>query len=152
MIRSTTYQLFERAEQLELVAARIYEELAVRFSSNAGAHDLFKRLAAEELQHASRVRLLAARYRQDSRLLGAISSSAEVLQELVEAASAALAAVQAGAWDGDAERALGRASELELRFAEGHAQALIREANPDVRRFFEQLAAQDRAHLALLSS
>lgn len=147
---ATTYQLLEKAERLELLAEQLYLALAGRFGGEAKA--LFLRLAAEEAQHATRVRLLAARYRQDPRLLGALSSDTAPLDRLLVEAEEALAGARAGSWDGDPAAALHGAAELERRFCSAHAQSLSREAHPDLRAFFEQLAAQDQAHLDLLAA
>jgi len=65
-------------------------------------------------------------------------------------AEEALAAVNAGAWDGDPQAALHSAAELERRFCLAHAQSLSADAHPDLRAFFDQLAAQDKAHQELL--
>jgi hypothetical protein len=146
---ASAYQLLGRAEQLELLAAALYQELANRYpSTEAGA--LFGRLAQEELQHAARIRLLVGRYRQDSGLVGGITISVEQLEALVDEAIDAVAAVKAGHWDGDAGKARRLAAELEDRFASGHAQALAGAGHPELTRFFEQLAQQDEAHRKLL--
>jgi rubrerythrin len=145
---ASTYQLLEKAERLELLAERLYQALAGRFGGEARA--LFKRLAAEEAQHASRVRLLSARVRQDKKLVATLAVDTTLLDRLLLEAGEALAAVEAGAWDGDPAAALQAAAELEHRFCQAHAQALSRDAHPELRAFFEQLAAQDKAHEALL--
>ena len=108
------------------------------------------RLAAEESQHASRVRLLGARYRQDRRLVASLPIDTPLLDRLLVEAGEALVAVRAGAWDGDARAAMASAAELETRFCQAHAQSLAQGALPELRAFFEQLASQDKAHAALL--
>jgi len=147
---ATTYLLLEKAERIELLAEQLYLTLAARFDGEAKA--LFSRLAAEEAQHAARIRLLAARYRQDSRLVGALTLDTPRLDRLLREAEEALAGARQGAWDGDPAAALDGAAELERRLCGAHAQALPKEAHPDLRAFFEQLAAQDRAHLDLLGA
>jgi rubrerythrin len=146
----STYQLLEKAERLELLAEQLYQALARRFGGEAKG--LFQRLAAEEAQHAARVRLLTARYRQDKRLVAALAADTTLLDRLLLEAGEAVAAVNAGAWDGDPHAALRAAAELEHRFCQAHAQALSAEAHPDLRAFFEQLAAQDKAHQDLLAA
>jgi hypothetical protein len=42
------------------------------------------------------------------------------------------------------------AAELENRFCQAHAQSLSKGSLPELKAFFEQLAAQDKAHAALL--
>lgn len=145
---ASTYQLLQKAERLELLAERLYQALAGRFGGPA--RELFLRLSAEEAQHAARIRLLAARYRQDKKLVAGLSADTTLLDRLLLEADEALAAVNAGAWDGDPDVALHSAAELERRFCQAHAQALSAEAHPDLCAFFEQLAAQDRAHQELL--
>jgi rubrerythrin len=145
---ASTYQLLEKAERLELLAERLYQALAGRFGGEARA--LFQRLAAEEAQHASRVRLLSARVRQDRKLVATLAADTTMLDRLLLEAAEALAAANAGAWDGDPQAALRAATALEQRFGLAHAQALSAEAHPQLRAFFEQLAAQDKAHEALL--
>jgi rubrerythrin len=147
---ATTYQLLDKAEQLELLACELYLELAGRYSG--GDRALFERLSEEEGQHAARVRLLKARYRQDSRVMTADAADAGALDRLLEEASAGIAAVKAGRWDGDARAAFIRAAEMEERFAVAHAQTLSQDSIPGLRAFFEQLAAQDRGHKELLGS
>jgi rubrerythrin len=147
---TTNYQLLEKAERLELLAQRIYEALSERFGGET--RDLFRRLAAEESQHASRVRLLAARYGQDRNLVASLSVDTPLLDKLLIEAEEALAAVKAGAWDGDPKAALASAAELESRFCQAHAQSLSQGAQPELRAFFEQLAVQDKAHAELLRS
>jgi rubrerythrin len=145
---STNYQLLEKAERLELLAQLIYEALSLRFSGEP--KEIFKLLAAEESQHASRVRLLAARYTQDRKLVGSLAVDTPLLDRLLVEAEEALAAVKSGAWDGDAQAAMASAAELENRFCQAHAQSLANGGQPELRAFFEQLAAQDKAHAALL--
>jgi rubrerythrin len=145
---ASTYQLLDKAERLELLAEQLYLALAGRFGGEARA--LFQRLAGEESQHAARVRLLAARYRQDRRLVNTVQADVTLLDKRLAEAEEALAAVNAGAWDGNPEAALAAALELERSFCLAHAQALSSEALPELRAFFEQLASQDKAHIALL--
>ena len=145
---SSNYQLLENAERLELLAQLIYEALSGRFGGEP--REIFKRLAAEESQHAARVRLLAARYRQDRRLVASLGVDTPLLDRLLVEAEEALAAVNAGAWDGDPKAALASAAELEDRFCQAHAQSLSQGSHPELRAFFEQLASQDKAHAALL--
>jgi len=146
---ASTYQLLEKAERVELLAEQLYQALAGRFGGEAKA--LFLRLAAEEAQHAARIRLLTARYRQDRKLVASLVADTTLIDRLLLEAGEALAAVSAGAWDGDPSAALHSAAELERRFCQVHAQVLSEEAHPELRAFFDQLAAQDKAHHDLLA-
>ena len=145
---SSNYQLLEKAERLELLAQLIYEALADRFGG--ATRETFKRLASEESQHASRIRLLAARYGQDRSLVASLAVDTPLIDRLLVEAAEALAAVKSGSWDGDPQAALAGAAALENRFCQAHAQSLSKDAHPELRAFFEQLAAQDKAHAALL--
>ena len=147
---ASTYELLDKAERIELLAEQLYAALAGRFGGDA--KQLFQRLAAEEAQHATRIRLLAGRYRQDKKLVASLSADTTLLDRLLVEADEALAAVQAGAWDGDPQAAFHSAAELERHFCQAHAQALSADAHPELRSFFEQLAAQDKAHEALLQA
>jgi rubrerythrin len=145
---ASTYQLLDKAERLELLAQQLYQALSGRFGGET--REIFKRLADEEAQHAARVRLLTARYRRDRQLVASLVADTTLLDRLLVEAEETIAAVEAGAWDGDAQAALHRAAELERRFCQAHAQSLAKDGHPDLRAFFEQLAAQDKAHEALL--
>jgi rubrerythrin len=139
----STFQLFEKAEQLEIVCAGIYRALAQKFQADPAAHDLFQRLEAEEQQHA-------ARYQHDSKLLEAAAVAAHHLDELLAEARAVLAQVAAGAWGASLEVVKGELADLEERFSAAHAHVIAATANPALKAFFEQLAQQDKAHRELL--
>jgi len=143
---ASTYQIFERAERIELVAAAIYQALAERFAADPEARAFLQRLQAEELQHASRVRLLAARYRHDPRLLDRLVPGVRELESLEAECEAVLAAARAGQWGRDLEDVYRLLGALEDRFARAHADLIAREGNAELRAFFVQLAAQDQAH------
>ncbi len=145
----STYEFLEMAQEIEAAAERLYRVLAGRFGGEAKA--LFLRLAEEEVQHAARIRLLAARYRHDKVLAGALTADWPLLELLLAEALEAVGNAEAGAWDGAPEAALAGAVELEKRFCEVHAQVLARDGHPELKAFFEQLAAQDRAHHELLA-
>ncbi|HET6921853.1 MAG TPA: hypothetical protein VFI16_01775 [Anaeromyxobacteraceae bacterium] len=146
----STFQLFEKAEQLEIAWAGIYRALAEQFHDDARARDLFQRLEAEERQHAARVRLLSARYQHDSKLLEAAAVAVHHLDELLAEAQAVLSQVEAGAWGASLEVVKGELSELEERFSAAHAHVIASTADPALKAFFEQLARQDAAHQELL--
>lgn len=145
---ASTYELLQKAERVELLAEEIYKALAGRFGGEAKA--LFQRLAAEEAQHAARIRLLAARYRQDRLLVASLVADTALMDRLLQEAEEALGEVRGGAWDGAPEAALHSAGELERHFCQVHAQILSQGGHPELRAFFEQLAMQDSAHLTLL--
>ncbi len=145
----TTYKLFETAEQIEGICAEAYRLLAEQVAGDPATRELFERLAAEELQHASRVRLLAARYRHDPRLLAAPIDLAGLDHMLAEALEV-LSQVRSGSFARTPEEARSRAAALEEHFAHSHAELITRQGHPALREFFSQLAAQDRGHRELL--
>ncbi len=146
---ATTYQVFEKAQRIEELCAEAYGLLAEQFAADAATRDLFLRLEQEELQHASRVRLLAARYRHEPRLLGGPTSPAE-LDTMLADAEKAVDAIRRRAFAGTAEEARARAALMEERFARAHAEIISHEGHPALREFFWKLAEQDRAHNELL--
>ncbi|HEU4385022.1 MAG TPA: hypothetical protein VFR85_16180 [Anaeromyxobacteraceae bacterium] len=148
----STFQLFEKAERLEMACAEIYRALARQFQDQPRARDLLQRLGAEEEQHAARVRLLSVRYQHDSRLLEAAAVAAHHLDELLAEAHAVLSQIASGAWSGSFEVVKGELADLEARFSAAHAHVIASAANPALRAFFEQLAGQDKAHVELLRS
>jgi hypothetical protein len=147
---ASPYQLFHRAERVERLSARIYAALAAQFRHDAEAHALFLRLEAEEEQHASRVRLLAAHYRNDPKKLP-VHADPGALDGCVAECEQALSEIEAGAWGTDLAEVKARAAELEERLARAHAELLALNASPALREFFAQLAALDAAHVRLLA-
>jgi hypothetical protein len=145
----TTFDLFQCAERIETLAAAVYGALAGQFRGDREAQALFRALEAEELQHASRVRLLAASYRNDSKVVDRVNG-AEELDGCLAAAERALAEVRGGGWGPGLADVLSRVSRLEVRLASAHANLLARNGNGALREFLEQLARMDAAHLHLL--
>jgi rubrerythrin len=147
---ATTYDLLRLAERIELIAAEIYAALALQFAGNASARSLFESLAAEEVQHASRIRLLTARYKHDAKLVNRRTTETPALDAILAEALAALAQIREGRWTRDLAETKRRLGALEDRLVGAHAEILARDGNPDLRAFFEQLARQDQAHARLL--
>ena len=146
------YQVFEKAEQLEMVCASLYRALAEQFEADPGARDLFRRLEQEEIQHAKRVRLLAARYSHDSKLFDNVEVAVHELEVLLAEARQVVGQVAMGAWGDNLEVVKGELADLESRFAAAHAHVIARSADPGLKAFFEQLAVQDAGHAELLRS
>lgn len=146
-----TYELLLLAERIELLSARLYGLLAERFRGDEVASALFLKLECEELQHGSRIRLLAARYRHDGRLLDRLGVDPGVLQGLVREAEELVAQVADGAWGDDLAEVKRNLVEVELHFCHAHAQFLSEDGHPVLREFFTQLAEQDEAHAKLLA-
>lgn len=145
-----TYELLRLAERIEQLSAELYGVLAARFQGDAEASALFLRLEGEEAQHASRIRLLGARYRHDPKLLARVSADGARLAAHVADAEAVLAHVRAGGWGDDLAAVKRNLVELEVTLCHAHAQFLTEDAHPEVRSLFARLAEQDEAHARLL--
>jgi len=146
----SSYQIFQRAERVERLNARVYAALARVFRDDAEAAALFLRLEAEEEQHANRVRLLAAHYRHAPKALPVAADAGE-LDLCAAECERAIAEIEAGRWGTDFAEAKRRAADLEEQMARAHADLLARNASTALREFFAQLAAQDEAHARLLA-
>jgi hypothetical protein len=146
---ATTYQVFEKAERIEVLSAEVYQLLAARYAADKAAKDLFVRLEEEELQHASRVRLLAARYRHESGLLGAAAGSAE-LDALLQEVEELVRSIRNGSFARDLDEAREKLAAFEDRASRAHAEIIARTGHPSLQKFFQALANQDRAHQDLL--
>lgn len=145
---ASAYQLFHKAERVERLSAEVYGALAIRFRGDPEAHALFVRLQLEEEQHASRVRLFAAHYRNDRRL--PVEADAAELDACIAECEQALAEVESGAWGEDLAEVKARLAALEARLAHGHAELMARNAAPALREFLAQLAAMDTEHARIL--
>jgi rubrerythrin len=145
------FALLRLAERIEALSAELYGLLAERFRAEPEASGLFLRLECEETQHASRIRLLAARYGHDARLLGRAGAETAFLEGLVARAEEVVGEVRAGGWGNDLDEVKRRLAETELLFCNAHAQFLAEGGHPLLREFFAQLAEQDEAHAQLLS-
>jgi hypothetical protein len=145
----STFDVFRRAERVETLAAAVYAAVARHFRADANAHALFRRLEGEELQHAARVRLLAATYRNDSKLIEKVNG-AETLDACLRYAEEALAQVEAGEWGPGISDVFARLARLEERLQSAHAHLLALNADTKLRDFFEELAHMDDAHVVLL--
>jgi len=148
---STNFDILDKAEKLELLAAEIYGALARRFGDDEKARKLFTRLRDEEQQHAARVRMVAAQSRRDSKLLGKITVDSREMDDVVREMAAVLANLNAGRWEADLAQTKRLLLDLEERCSQAHAQGM-KGLHDSLRTFFEQLALQDKAHEELLRS
>ncbi len=147
---ASAYEIFARAERIELAAAAFYRRLAERFPWSARDLAVLKRLELEEIQHAARVRLLAAQYRNDAKRFQVPTLSIARF-DAIEAQGRALSEeLESGRWQDDLPGLKTRLVELEALSGASHADVLAEVCDERVGRFFRQLAAQDRQHLALL--
>jgi rubrerythrin len=147
----TNFDILDKAEKLELLAAEIYGALARRFGDDENAVKLFTRLRDEEQQHAARVRMVAAQSRRDSKLLGKITFDSREMDDVLIDMTTVLANLHAGRWEADLAQTKRILLDLEERCSNAHAQGL-KGLNDSLRKFFEQLALQDKAHEELLRS
>lgn len=145
----TNFDVLEKAEKVELLAAELYAFFARHFGADPAAAQLFTRLRDEEQQHAARIRMVAAQSRRDTKLLAKITVDTSGLDEVVREMTAILLNVKNGSWGADLAQTKRLLLELEDRAARAHAEGL-QGLHEDLRKFFAQLALQDRAHEELL--
>jgi len=145
----TSFEILEKAERLERLAAELYEAFAGHFAADAAARKLFTHLRDEEQQHAARVRMLASQVRHDGKLLAKITVETGALDGVIREMIAMLANLRNGNWGADLAQTKRVLLELEERASRAHAEGM-QGLNESLRRFFEQLAEQDRAHEELL--
>jgi rubrerythrin len=146
----TVLQCLGAATRIESLAQDLYAGLAVNYQHQPLLRELFDRLAAEEGQHAMRIRLLTGHggkvsWPQDvldriSTDLDAISSEIAVRAEEYRKLSPA----------SDARPVLRQLADMERRFGSVHAEELAKVADPDVQRLFAALAKQDGLHRELI--
>jgi hypothetical protein len=140
------------AQRMETAAQALYSDLSISFSGRPSLRQLFQRLAAEEEQHAMRIRLLQRHH-------GKSSWPSDVLERFCgqcDAMIAEIAILREGLGTSpesrDARALLRRLAEMEDRFCSIHAQDLARYAGPEVEKVFATLALQDSAHRDLLAA
>jgi len=140
------------AEHMEAVAHQLYEELAVAYAGQLELHQLFQRLAAEEAQHAMRIRLLqrhgggAAWPRDVAERFG---SEVHLIVAEMESIRRELRMTPP---PDDATDLLRRLAAMEDRSRSVHAPDLARHAGPEAEKLFSTLALQDSAHRVLIQA
>ena len=150
--RMTTHECFEAAVQVEDLMRDLYLRLAATRGDDPRSRELFLRLAAEEEQHAQRIRLLA---RHQGPGTWASETAARIQSEL-GAVSGELQAIareigeQGDGLPGDA--LLRKVIEAERHAGVIHAEVLARSTEIEVQMLFWALARQDVHHEALLRS
>jgi len=149
---ATTSGFLAAAERMETIANSLYEDLAVAYSGQPELHQFFRRLAAEEAQHAMRIRLLQ-RHRGNSvwprDVVERFGRDVQVLVGEMEAIRRELG--MTGPLE-DATDLLRRLATLEDRSRSVHAQDLARHAGPEAESLFTTLALQDSAHGVLIQA
>ena len=146
----TTFDILDRAERIEQLAADIYDALALQFAGDPKARALFERLRDEELQHANRVRMLGSQSRSDRKLMAKLEVDPREMELVFGEMVGLLKRLRAGGWTMDLAATKRLLLELEERCSRAHAHLLYQGVHDGLRRFFEQLAAQDKAHEELL--
>jgi rubrerythrin len=148
-MKATDLTKFEMAEAAERLAGEIYLGLAQRFAADSKSRDLFKQLASEEEQHAMRVSMLRTQYFNAK--VADIQLDVESLAFFLDQGAALKKKIA-----GDSALTLGQAltlmAEFETNFSGAHAEMMLSAADPDLKKFFEQFAAQDKLHAQLLKA
>jgi rubrerythrin len=150
MIKASTTSCIRSAIDLELQAAALYTGLAERFAAQAWLRDLLLGLAAEEEQHAMRVRML-------ERIQVGVPWRPEVLQKLCADVQRAIDEIRdfqvafAGPFPIEPEEVLEAILRIERSFVGLHAEMMSSSASPAVSQVFRSLSAQDAHHRALIA-
>jgi rubrerythrin len=147
---ASAFEIFSRAEQFERAVGELYAVIAESYPWDEGDRAIFERLAQEELQHAARVRLLAAHYRNDAALFKLDRPALDRIERAERNVEDMRAAVSAGRWQDDLPGLKAQLADLEDPSHATHAELLAEGADARVRAFFLELARQDRAHRDLL--
>lgn len=148
----TARQCLEAAIRIECLSQELYSGLAVTFGHQPYLRELFEQLAAEEGQHAMRIRLLdrhqvKAPWPQE--MLERVSSDLEAMAEEIARIQATFRTLPPGA---DARPVLRRLAEMEVRFGAIHAEDLARSAKPEIQELFASLAQQDARHRTFIQN
>jgi rubrerythrin len=147
---STLFGALRKAQSIEAVASSVYRAAAKRFASDPHWADMFRRLAEEEAQHALRVKMLATRLSRDREAAREAVLAEADLDALLHDGQTLLQRIE-GPGDLLLADVLALLRDMEAGFASVHAHALVATGDPASDELFAQLAAQDRAHLAMLT-
>ena len=139
-------KFLELGEELETIAAKLYEELSGLTTDPAIGRQL-KTLAAEELNHARIIRTGQTYYTEMPDLFtGLTLDEAEVLAIVGEARSA-YASLAPG--DRFLDR-LKKMHELERRFERFHVAASLKISEPSLHKLLADMSKGDQAHITVL--
>jgi rubrerythrin len=145
-------ECFEAAVEVENLMRDLYLRLAAAHGDDPRSRELFLRLAAEEEQHAQRIRLLARHQGPGTWA----NETATRIQEELGAMSGELQSIarEIGEQGNGLPRAalLRKLIEAERRAGVIHAEVLARTTEIEVQMLFWALARQDVHHEALLRS
>lgn len=146
----TAAQCLGSAIRIESLAQELYAGLAASFFHQPYLRGLFERLAAEEAQHAMRIRLLErhqGRTPWPQEMVERVSADLDAVAVELAAMKASFRGLASGA---DARPVLRRLAEMEVRFGSIHAEELARSAEPEIQKLFGTLAEQDARHHELI--
>ena len=141
-----------RAEQLEEVAAKLYDSLARRFDGDPDASRLFRRLEQEENAHRERVRFLVKQWRDNPTALGQLTADRRALDLIYKDAETLLSLFAADPFWMTVDEVKQFMVELEHKFARAHVETILAGGQTELRRFFELMAQDDEAHASLLET
>jgi rubrerythrin len=147
----TVMQILGAATRIESQAQDIYKGLAATFEHQPFLKELFGQLAAEEGQHAMRIRLLdrhGGKASWPADRLERIGSDLDALSAEIAEKQVAFGRLHAAS---DAREVLRSLAEMELRFGSVHAEELARSGDPAVEKLFGALAQQDDRHRELIA-
>jgi rubrerythrin len=148
----TTEECFEAAVQVENLMRDVYAGLAARYRGDPAKVKLFRGLAAEEEQHAQRIRLLA---RHQDGGAWAEKTAARIAESLGQMSTRLLAVVAELGEDSEGaprEDLLRRVMDAEDVCSSIHAEVLAETGDIDVQLLFSALAKQDVRHKELLGT
>lgn len=145
------YEQFRAAERLETLAGVLYRLIAARLPAGSKAAAVFTQLAAEEDQHALRIRMLRQQYQARPKAFQEpLLDLAEVNRLITEAEALQLCFANSETCSlEDARRFM---VEQEKRFAVAHAQVLAATQDAAAAAFFRELARMDQMHARQLES
>jgi rubrerythrin len=146
----TAMQCLGSAIRIESLAQELYAGLAATFEHQPYLRELFTQLAAEEGQHAMRIRLLErhqGRAPWPQETIERISADLDAVQEEMAAMKASFRMLSAAA---DARPVLRRLADMEERFGSIHAEELARSSEPAIQKLFGALSTQDARHQELI--
>ncbi|MGA8891538.1 MAG: hypothetical protein WB493_08215 [Anaeromyxobacteraceae bacterium] len=146
----TTAQCFRSAERVERLAQELYAALSEAFAARPALRDLFRRLSAEEAQHAMRIRLLERHGGKAAWAPETVGTLCDDLRDMADEVAGMKAEFGRPGGPPPPDEVLKRVAAMERSFGALHAEELARSAEPDVQALFESLARQDAAHLALI--
>jgi rubrerythrin len=147
----TPEECLEAAVRLEMHAHDLYRSLASRYFERADLHELFLKLAAEEEEHARRIRALARNPLGSAAWDDRTRSRVAGQMRAMEAEAVAMLVRSSGQKPDRPDDLIRSVIDFERRFGLVHAEELAPLFAPEAQATFLALAAQDERHRALLA-